>query len=55
MAGKEFTLDFSGKSGIPSQWGIDIDFVANLFGKQTKNVDGLTYFVKNKTSINRDS
>ena len=41
MAGKEYTLDFSGKSGVPSQWGIDLEFVADLFGKQTKNVDGL--------------
>ena len=41
MAGREYTLDFTGKSGVPSQWGINLDFVSQLFGLQTKGVDGL--------------
>ena len=41
MAGKEYTLDFSGKSGVPSQWGINLEFVSQLFGQQTKGIDGL--------------
>ena len=41
MAGREYTLDFSGKSGVPSQMGINIEFVSRLFGQQAKGVDGI--------------
>ena len=38
---KNFTLDFSGQSGVPSQWGITLPNVLDLFSKQLKNVEGI--------------
>ena len=37
MAAKEFTLDFTGQSGVPSQWGIDLNLVLKWFGQQTRD------------------
>ena len=41
MAGRDFTLDFTGLTGVPSQWGIDIPFVTRLFHRQTAGLDGV--------------
>ena len=41
MAGRDYTLDFTGISGIPSQWGIDTAFVTRLFHRQTSGLDGV--------------
>ena len=38
---KEYSLDFSGQSGVPSQWGIDLNTVVACFSKQTNGVDGV--------------
>ena len=38
---KEFTLDFSGQSGVPSQWGIKIDQVVKWFFQQAGRLEGL--------------
>ena len=35
---KAFTLDFSGKSGVPSQWGIKVTQVVQWFYKQIGNL-----------------
>ena len=41
MAGRDYTLDFTGTSGIPSQWGIDTAFVTRFFHRQTSGLDGV--------------
>ena len=41
MIVKEFTLDFTGQSGVPSQWGINLFQVAAWFTKQTTDVPHL--------------
>ena len=38
MAGRTYTLDFSGKSGVPSQLGVDINFVSKIFREQIKDL-----------------
>ena len=38
---KEFTLDFSGKSGVPSQWGINVQQVVKWFHQQIGDMDGV--------------
>ena len=37
-----FTLDFSGRSGVPSQLGIDVAWVAKAFREQIKDLHGTT-------------
>ena len=41
MAARDYTLDFSGQSGVPSQWGIDQHQVAKWFGQQAKGIHGI--------------
>ena len=41
MTARDYTLDFTGQSGVPSQWGIDINQVAKWFGQQAKGQDGI--------------
>ena len=38
---KEFTLDFSGQSGVPSQWGVDVQQVVKWFHRQIGDLDGV--------------
>ena len=38
---KEFTLDFSGQSGVPSQWGIDVELVVKWFQKQAGHLEDI--------------
>ena len=61
MACRDFTLDFTGQSGVPSQWGIDHHQVARWFGQQSKGVHGIQVIsdrrrgVFNVSAINNDA
>ena len=61
MACRDFTLDFTGQSGVPSQWGIDHHQVARWFGQQSKGIHGIQVIsdrrrgVFNVSAINNDA
>ena len=38
---KDYILDLSGQSGVPSQWGLTLPHVVALFGKQLNGIDGV--------------
>ena len=48
---RDFTLDFSGQSGVPSQWGIDINQVAFWFTKQSKGQEGIQLTAERKRGL----
>ena len=39
MEVKDYALDFSGQSGVPSQWGVTLNMVVECFHKQTKGLE----------------
>ena len=38
MTTRDFTLDFTGQSGVPSQWGITLPQVVKWFTQQSKDL-----------------
>ncbi len=61
MTTREFTLDFTGQSGVPSQWGITVPQVVKWFTKQSKDVPGVQLTndrkrgVFNVTALSKDA
>ena len=61
MITREFTLDFTGQSGVPSQWGITVPQVVKWFTMQSKDVPGVQLTndrkrgVFNVTALSKDA
>ena len=61
MTTREFTLDFTGQSGVPSQWGITVPQVVKWFTQQSKDVPGVQLTndrkrgVFNVTALSKDA
>ena len=51
MVSKDFSLDFSGLSGVPSQWGINVDQVVKLFHQQTSGLQGTQIIADRKRGV----
>ena len=51
MAARDFSLDFTGQSGVPSQWGITIAQVIKWFSQQSGGINGVQIVSDRKRGV----